>query len=78
MATAVPNGGVTGYKDVGSENTFLNAVTSVGLVSLAIEAHQSSSSIIHPVCWPATAELPWSIVCWLLALALLVAPTAGR
>merc|ERR1719174_2895783 len=40
--TAVPQGGVTGYKDVSSESALLDAVTNVGPVSVAIEADQSS------------------------------------
>merc|ERR1711874_304199 len=40
--TAVPRGGVTGYKDISSESALLNAVSTVGPVSVAIEADQSS------------------------------------
>merc|ERR1711976_777170 len=40
--TAVPVGGVTGYKDISSESLLLDAVTNVGPVSVAIEADQSS------------------------------------
>merc|ERR1712048_1485023 len=40
--TAVPRGGVTGYKDVSSESALLNAVSTVGPISVAIEADQSS------------------------------------
>merc|ERR1712228_837213 len=40
--TAVPQGGVTGYKDISSESALLNAVSTVGPVSVAIEADQSS------------------------------------
>merc|ERR1711904_262489 len=36
------NGGVTGYKDISSESSLLNAVQNVGPVSVAIEADQSS------------------------------------
>merc|ERR1719446_219260 len=40
--TAVPVGGVTGYKDISNEAGLLDAVTNVGPVSVAIEADQSS------------------------------------
>merc|ERR1719337_659856 len=40
--TAVPQGGVTGYKDISNEAGLLDAVTNVGPVSVAIEADQSS------------------------------------
>merc|ERR1712071_691960 len=40
--TAVPRGGVTGYKDISSESALLNAVSTVGPISVAIEADQSS------------------------------------
>merc|ERR1712228_11863 len=40
--TAVPVGGVTGYKDISNEAGLLNAATNVGPVSVAIEADQSS------------------------------------
>merc|ERR1712203_752941 len=40
--TAVPQGGVTGYKDISSESNLLDAVTNVGPVSVAIEADQMS------------------------------------
>lgn len=40
--TAVPKGGVTGYKDISSEALLLDAVTNTGPVSVAIEADQSS------------------------------------
>merc|ERR1712224_988468 len=40
--TAVPQGGVTGYKDISSERNLLDAVTNTGPVSVAIEADQSS------------------------------------
>merc|ERR1719230_393749 len=36
--TAVPVGGVTGYKDISSESLLLDAVTNTGPVSVAIEA----------------------------------------
>merc|ERR1711904_421556 len=39
---AIPQGGVTGYKDISSESSLLNAVQNVGPVSVAIEADQSS------------------------------------
>merc|ERR1711937_391048 len=40
--TAIPKGGVTGYKDVSNENDLLYAVSNVGPISVAIEADQSS------------------------------------
>merc|ERR1711862_907253 len=40
--TAIPRGGVTGYKDVRSESDLLDAVTNVGPISVAIEADQFS------------------------------------
>merc|ERR1719262_925545 len=40
--TAIPRGGVTGYKDISSESALLNAVSNVGPISVAIEADQSS------------------------------------
>merc|ERR1712151_1155102 len=40
--TAVPQGGVTGYKDISSETDLLDAVTNTGPVSVAIEADQNS------------------------------------
>merc|ERR1712137_613479 len=40
--TAIPKGGVTGYKDISSESALLNAVTNIGPVSVAIEADQFS------------------------------------
>merc|ERR1711988_2046700 len=40
--TAVPVGGVTGYKDISSESLLLDAVTNTGPVSVAIEADQNS------------------------------------
>merc|ERR1712070_377047 len=40
--TAVPVGGVTGYKDISSESDLLDAVANNGPVSVAIEADQMS------------------------------------
>merc|ERR1712110_648391 len=40
--TAIPSGGVTGYKDISSEADLLDAVANTGPVSVAIEADQSS------------------------------------
>jgi len=40
--TAVPKGGVTGYKDISTEALLLDAVTTTGPVSVAIEADQNS------------------------------------
>jgi len=40
--TAIPQGGVTGYKDMNSESALLDAVSNVGPVSVAIEADQMS------------------------------------
>merc|ERR1712048_380944 len=42
FTTAIPRGGITGYKDISSESLLLDAVTNVGPVSVAIEADQSS------------------------------------
>merc|ERR1719215_89343 len=42
FTTAVPQGGVTGYKDISDEAGLLDAVTNNGPVSVAIEADQSS------------------------------------
>jgi len=39
---AIPKGGVTGYKDVNGESDLKNAVSTVGPVSVAIEADQGS------------------------------------
>jgi len=39
---AIPQGGVTGYKDISSESDLLDAVGNVGPVSVAIEADQLS------------------------------------
>jgi C1A family cysteine protease len=41
-SVAVPQGGVTGYKDISSESALLNAVSTVGPISVAIEADQMS------------------------------------
>merc|ERR1711904_458086 len=38
---AIPEGGVTGYKDISSESALLDAVANTGPVSVAIEADQS-------------------------------------
>merc|ERR1719446_2003788 len=40
--TAIPKGGVTGYKDVKDESDLLDAVSTIGPVSVAIEADQQS------------------------------------
>lgn len=40
--TAIPEGGVTGFVDINSENDLLDAVTNVGPISVAIEADQMS------------------------------------
>merc|ERR1719197_689599 len=40
--TAVPVGGVTGYKDISNEAGLLDAVTNTGPISVAIEADQNS------------------------------------
>merc|ERR1712048_1541697 len=40
--TAIPKGGVTGYKDISSESKLMDAVTNTGPVSVAIEADQFS------------------------------------
>jgi hypothetical protein len=42
FTTAIPRGGITGYKDISSESLLLDAVTNVGPVSVAIEADQSA------------------------------------
>merc|ERR1711934_1263366 len=39
---AIPEGGVTGFKDISSESALLDAVANTGPVSVAIEADQSS------------------------------------
>merc|ERR1711939_1297792 len=40
--TAIPEGGVTGYKDISSESALLDAVGNTGPISVAIEADQMS------------------------------------
>merc|ERR1712159_435747 len=40
--TAIPEGGVTGYKDISSESDLLDAVANIGPVSVAIQANQMS------------------------------------
>merc|ERR1711907_762044 len=40
--TAIPRGGVTGFRDINSESALLDAVANTGPVSVAIEADQSS------------------------------------
>merc|ERR1712118_154296 len=40
--TAIPEGGVTGFKDISSESALLDAVANTGPVSVAIEADQMS------------------------------------
>merc|ERR1712138_363285 len=42
MGTAIPEGGVTGYKDISSESALLDAVANTGPISVAIEADQMS------------------------------------
>jgi len=55
FSTAIPKGGITGYKDISSESLLLDAVTNVGPVSVAIEADQSafqyySSGVLTGTC----------------------------
>jgi len=55
FTTAIPKGGITGYKDISSETDLLDAVTNVGPVSVAIEADQSafqyySSGVLTGTC----------------------------
>merc|ERR1711959_838044 len=38
--TAIPKGGVTGFKDISSESDLLDAVANIGPVSVAIQANQ--------------------------------------
>merc|ERR1711937_821629 len=45
--TAIPEGGVTGFKDISSEADLLDAVANTGPVSVAIEADQMSFQIYH-------------------------------
>merc|ERR1712161_182264 len=42
FSTAIPKGGVSGHKDVNGETNLLDAVTTVGPVSVAIQADQAS------------------------------------
>jgi len=76
--TAIPQGGVTGYKDVSSESALLNAVSSVGPISVAIEADQSSfqyysGGVLTGSCG---TNLDHGVLA--VGLALRAAPTTGR
>merc|ERR1712019_17556 len=42
FTTAIPSGGITGYKDISNEAGLLDAVTNVGPISVAVEADQSA------------------------------------